>query len=79
MYYFDKYGRYEIEAEQEFDNKIYQWRKYNNSAIQKRLGGMYANWCEDGRIKFYRNSYIRDRAFPKFVDNNNDEVEAIDE
>lgn len=70
--YKDEYGRFEIQAEQEFDNKMYQWRKYQNSPIIKKLGGIYANYCEKtSRIKFYRNEYIRDKAFPKFVDEGN--------
>ena len=67
MYYRDHYGRYQIIAEHEFDGKLYQWRQYDNSPKVKSLGGCYANWCEDGRIKFYRNWYLRDKAFPKFV------------
>ena len=67
--YKDEYGRFEIQAEHEFNNKLYQWRKYQNSPMIKRLGGMYANYCEQtNNIKFYRNEYIRDKAFPKFVD-----------
>jgi hypothetical protein len=66
--YRDQYGRFEIQAEQEFNNKIYQWRKYDNNARIKALGGQYANYCEDGRIKFHRNEYIRDKTFSKFVD-----------
>lgn len=66
--YKDQYGRFETQAEQEFDGKMYYWRKYENNARIKSLGGQYANYCEDGRIKFYRNEYIRDKAFPKFVD-----------
>ena len=64
----DQYGRFETQAEQEFDGKMYYWRKYDNNARIKALGGQYANYCEDGRIKFYRNEYIRDKAFPKFVE-----------
>ena len=67
--YSDIYGYFEIEVEVELNGKFYQWRKYINSSKIKSLGGMYANWCEDERIKFYRNAYIRDRAFPKFVGN----------
>ena len=67
--YLDAYGSFEIEVEQEFNGKLFQWRKYINSPRIKTMGGIYANWCEDGRIKFYKNAYIRDRAFPKFVDN----------
>lgn len=74
MLYKDQYGRFEIQTEQEFNNKLYQWRKYQNSPIIKRLGGMYANYCEQtGNIKFYRNEYIRDKAFPKFVNGDNNE------
>ena len=68
MYYYnDNYGRYQIIAEHEFDGKLYQWRQYDSSPKVKRLGGCYVNWCEDVRIKFYRNWYLRDKAFPKFV------------
>lgn len=67
--YRDQYGRFEIQAEQAFNNKLYQWRKYENNNRIKALGGQYANYCEqDNRIKFYRNEYIRDKAFPKFID-----------
>ena len=70
--YKDQYGNFEIQAEQEFNNKLYQWRKYQNSPQIKRLGGMYANYCVDTScIKFYKNEYIRDKAFPKFVDEDN--------
>lgn len=66
MVFTDSYGRYEVQATETFDNKIYEWRKYQNSPKIKQLGGIYANWCEDGRIKFYRNEYLRDKAFSKF-------------
>ena len=66
--YKDQYGRFEPQAEQEFDGKMYYWRKYDNNPKIKSLGGQYANYCEDGRIKFYRNEYIKDKAFPKFVE-----------
>jgi hypothetical protein len=66
--YKDEYGVYELQCAQEFDGKHYQWRKYMNSPRIKILGGQYANYCEDGKIKFYRNEYIRDKAFPKFTE-----------
>ena len=67
--YRDQYGKFEIQAEQEFNNKLYQWRKYDNNPNIKSLGGQYANYCEQtSKIKFYRNEYIRDKAFLKFVD-----------
>lgn len=69
MRYRDDFGTYEIQSEEKFNGKFYQWRKYNNSPSIKQLGGCYANYCEDGRIKFYRNEYIRDKAFSKFIDN----------
>ena len=73
MYYIDNYGRFEIQVEQEFDGLIFQWRKYQNSPMIKKLGGMYANYCEQtNSIKFYKNEYIRDKALPKFIDSNND-------
>lgn len=66
--YRDDYGVYSIQAEEEFDGKLYQWRKYVNLSRTRALGGLYANWCEDGTIKFYRTEYLRDRAFPQFVE-----------
>lgn len=68
MNYRDSFGVYEIQAELEFKGKFYQWRQYSNSPIIKRQGGCYANYCEDGRLKFYRNEHIRDRAFSNFVE-----------
>lgn len=67
MKYRDDYGRFEIQAEHEFDGVIYQWRKYDNSPMIKKLGGCYANYCEAGAVKFYRSEYLRDRAFVKFM------------
>ena len=73
----DQYGRYQIEAEEKFDGKTFQWRKYENSPKIKRLGGQYANYCiNNGDVKFYRNSCIRDRAFPKFIDKQNYRIEV---
>lgn len=59
-----------VEAEIEENGYFFQWRKYMNVLFVRQLGGIYANWCSNGNIKFYRNAYIRDRAFSKFVDEN---------
>lgn len=64
----DDYGFYKLEAEQEFDNRTIQWRKYNNSPRIKRLGGMYCTYCpETNEYKFYRNDYIRGKGLNKFI------------
>ena len=71
----DNYGRFEIQAEQEFDGLTFQWRKYQNSPMIKKLGGMWVNYCLDTScITFYRNEYIRDKAFSKFVENQKKET-----
>lgn len=58
---------YQIEAEVIEDGKRYQYRKYTNSREIKQLGGMYAIWCEDGRIKFCRNDMIRGKVYLKML------------
>lgn len=68
--YKDEYGAFVLEAEIEEGGKFFQWRKYVNSPQIKGLGGMYAIWCENDHIKFYRSSYLRDKAYPKFVKEN---------
>ena len=69
MTYRDGFGTFEIEAEEEFDGMYFQWRKYTNSPVVKAQGGMYANYCVDTKqIKFYRNDFIRDRSFSKFIE-----------
>ena len=66
----DEYGRYQVEAQETFNNMVFEWRKYDNSPKIKKLGGQYVNYCiSNGEMKFYRSWYIRDKAFPKFVDN----------
>ena len=67
--YSDDYGNYVIEVEQNFDGRTIEWRKYNNSPRIKRLGGMYASYCQEtDQIKFYRNDYMRAHGFNKFID-----------
>lgn len=61
-----------IEAEIEENGHFFQWRKYVNAKFVKNLGGIYANWCDNGNIKFYKNAYLRDRAYPKFVNENSE-------
>lgn len=63
----DEYGTFQVIAEVEESGLLYQWRNYAKSVKIKELGGKYANYCEDGRIKFYRSPMIRERAYPKFV------------
>lgn len=61
-----------VEAEVEENGQFFQWRKYTNAGFIKDLGGIYANWCDNGNIKFYKNAYLRDRAYSKFVDENSE-------
>ncbi len=61
-----------VEAEIEENGHFFQWRKYTNTKFIKNLGGMYANWCDNGNIKFYKSAYIRDRAYSKFVKENSE-------
>ena len=61
-----------VEAEVEENGHFFQWRKYTRLSVTKTLGGIYANWCDNGNIKFYRSAYLRDRAYPKFVDENSE-------
>ena len=66
----DQYGSYQITFvyTEPDDGKTYIFRKYTNNKKIKSLGGMYCLFCEDdGRIKFYRSEYLRDRAYSKFV------------
>jgi len=50
------------------DGKSYVFKTYINSAKIKSLGGRFSIFCEDdGREKFYRSEYLRDRAYSKFV------------
>lgn len=58
---------FEVEAEVIENGKRYQYRKYIGSPEIKKLGGCYAVWCEDGRIKFCRNWMIRDRVYIKML------------
>lgn len=60
-------NNYQIEGEIEENGKIYQYRKYVNSPEVKSLGGCYAIWCSDGRIKFCKNWMIRDKSLNKFT------------
>ena len=66
----DEYGMFEIEAEVEECGLFFQWRKYVGSPRILRLGGRFANYCENGAIKFCKSDYIRTRAYPKFVEEN---------
>ena len=67
--YKDQYGVFEIQAEEEFEGKTFQWRKYNNSEKIKFMGGQYANYCEDTEdIKFYKSEHLRDNGFVKFIE-----------
>lgn len=68
--YKDEYGTFEIEAEVEEGGLFFQWRRYVGSPRINKLGGRYANYCENGQIKFYKSDYIRTRAYPKFVEEN---------
>ena len=68
----DNYNLYTIEAEVEENGHIFQWRKYKNFSAMKKLGGIYANWCDNGNIKFYKSAYLRDRAYTKFVNENSE-------
>ena len=61
-----------VEAEIEENGHFFQWRKYTNVRFIKNLGGIYANWCDNGNIKFYKSAYIRDRAYSKFVKENSE-------
>ena len=63
-----------VEAEVEESGRFFQWRKYTHAKFIKNLGGMYANWCDNGSIEFYRSAYLRDRAYPSFVDQNSEVV-----
>lgn len=61
-----------VEAEEEFNGHFFQWRKYTNLPAVKSMGGIYASWCDNGNIRFYRSAYIRDRSFSRFVDENSE-------
>ena len=66
----DVYGNYQITFEyvEPDNNKTYQFRKYIHSEKLKSLGGCWALCCvTDNQIKFYRNEYLRDRAYSKFT------------
>lgn len=69
-YYNDSNGRYIITFTyvEPDDNKCYIFKTYINSAKIKSLGGRFSIFCEDdGREKFYKSEYLRDRAYSKFV------------
>lgn len=69
--YTDDYGRYIIESSIVENGLTFEWRKYMYSTRIKKLGGAYANVCvEKNMVKFYRNDYIRTKAYPKFVKDN---------
>ena len=73
-WYKDDNGRYEITFTyiEPYNNHPYEFRKYVNSKHIKSLGGMYALYSIDtNRVKFYRSVYIRDRAYSKFVNDDN--------
>lgn len=60
-------NNFKVEAEVIEDGKTYQFRRYINTREVKQLGGTYAIWCSDGRMRFCKNDIIRCRCYPKFV------------
>ena len=73
----DAFGGYYLNLRYtEPDNgKVYEFRKYVNSAKIKKLGGMYCIYCEeDKQAKWYRSEYLRDRAYAKFLREGGDDI-----
>lgn len=69
----DKYGVYIITFvyTEPDDGKTYVFKTYQPNEKVKSLGGRFCTFCEDdGRIKFYRSEYLRDRGYSKFVKSN---------
>ena len=65
----DKFGCYEVTFYyyESANKKNYEFRKYVNSKNIKKLGGMYALYCEeDSCIIFRKSEYLRDRSYKKF-------------
>ena len=65
----DKFGCYEVTFyyNEPANKKNYEFRKYVNSKNIKKLGGMYALYCEeDSCIIFRKSEYLRDRSYKKF-------------
>ena len=65
----DSFGCYEVTFyyNEPANKKNYEFRKYVNSKIIKKLGGMYALYCEeDSCIIFRKSEYLRDRSYKKF-------------
>ena len=67
----DNFGCYEVTFYyyESANKKHYEFRKYINSKNIKKLGGMYAIYCEeDSCIIFRKSEYLRDRSYKKFSD-----------
>ena len=65
----DNFGVYEVTFiyMEPANNKNYEFRKYVNSKNIRKLGGMYALYCEeDSCIIFRKSEYLRDRSYKKF-------------
>ena len=69
----DSYGVYIITFvyTEPDDGKTYIFKTYQPNKKVSSLGGRFCILCEDdGKIKFYRSEYLRDRGYSKFVKSN---------